>query len=187
MPNNITNRVIAKGQSDTLRKLIARVGGEDESGKETEFCFNKIIVPTYDPDSDGCAHAHPWQRSKYTEEDLKCWYAWNRAFWGTKWGAYNHHAVQRPHENQAVFVFDTAWTAPHPVIEALSLLFPSVKFIHEWVDEDSHGSNHGRRITQDGLTLEEHQYDGENPSRHLRKIWKELKGDHYDPWSQTKE
>ena len=33
-------------------------------------------------------------------------------------------------------MFSTAWSAPHPVVEALSKKFPDVSFHHEWADED---------------------------------------------------
>ena len=48
----------------------------------------------------------------------------------------------------------TAWTAPHPILEKLSGMFPDVEITHEWADEDI-GHNCGRRLYQDGQCVEE--------------------------------
>lgn len=62
---------------------------------------------------------------------------WNRKFWGTKWNAYETNRV-----SDTVVTFETAWSAPHPVMMALAKK-AKVAFVHEWADEDT-GSNVGR-------------------------------------------
>jgi Ferredoxin-like domain in Api92-like protein len=69
------------------------------------------------------------------------WYTWNIQYWGTKWNAY---AVTRSSNTE--LIFETAWSAPHPVIETLA---KSVDVVHEWADEDT-GHNVGRRIYRFG-------------------------------------
>lgn len=67
------------------------------------------------------------------------WYSWSCAHWGTKWNAYHH----REQEDDATQIeFDTAWSAPHPVIQKLSMMYPDVKITHKWADEDM-GNNCG--------------------------------------------
>lgn len=64
---------------------------------------------------------------------------WNIEKWGTKWNAYDIEV------SDGYVQFDTAWGAPHPVVEDLSKMHPSDEILHEWADEDT-GSNVGRRI-----------------------------------------
>ena len=52
--------------------------------------------------------------------------------WGTKWEAREGSVLRNDNELN----FTSAWSAPWPVIEALSKKFPSVRFDHEWASED---------------------------------------------------
>lgn len=56
------------------------------------------------------------------------WYSWNCLHWGTKWNAYSHGDVTYgeyvSYETKEVygrldFAFETAWTAPTPIFEAI--------------------------------------------------------------------
>lgn len=73
------------------------------------------------------------------------WYDWNIANWGTKWGAYQTKII-----STTEVMFQTAWSAPHPVIEKLAALNPTADFRHEWADEDL-GSNVGIRDYSGGI------------------------------------
>lgn len=65
------------------------------------------------------------------------WYEWNIRFWGTKWNAY------RSSRGDGFVTFETAWSMPGPVLEALAEKFPAALLTMEWADEDF-GSNCGR-------------------------------------------
>lgn len=52
--------------------------------------------------------------------------------WGTKWNAYDQ-LVDLEH---GVFKFDTAWSCPKPVFQALSALHPHSEIIVQFADED---------------------------------------------------
>lgn len=80
------------------------------------------------------------------------WYDWNIAHWGTKWNAYDQADIQ-PNS----FKFDTAWSTPMPVIEALSTMFPDVTFEVDYADEDI-GHNVGRYVFMDGKLLQQEEY-----------------------------
>lgn len=71
------------------------------------------------------------------------WYDWNIAHWGTKWNAYEAKAVDGGIE------FETAWSAPHPIIAKLSDNFPEFEIRHKWADEDI-GHNLGERVYKAG-------------------------------------
>lgn len=45
--------------------------------------------------------------------------------------------------------FDTAWSAPLPIIKKLAEMFPSLIIIHKWADED-YGSNTGHTEYESG-------------------------------------
>lgn len=64
------------------------------------------------------------------------WYQWSVSFWGTKWNAYETSVTKDQ------VSFQTAWSAPIPVIEALSSMYPDTIITHTYADEDM-GSNTG--------------------------------------------
>lgn len=76
------------------------------------------------------------------------WYGWCCENWGTKWNAY-----ERGCDGDTIY-FETAWSAPHPVIEELARLSDTIKIEHEWADEDI-GSNCGRRFYENGECVDE--------------------------------
>ena len=78
------------------------------------------------------------------------WYEWRIKNWGTKWNSYSNHLF----ENQ--LSFQTAWSAPHPIVARLSEMFPDVKMKHEWADEDL-GHNLGYKVYKGGEILETDQ------------------------------
>lgn len=99
------------------------------------------------------------------------WYDWCIWNWGTKWNSYD------PCKEQANgLCFSTAWSAPHPVIEALAAKYPKVRIVHEWADEDI-GNNCGTREYEDGKCIAEYYPDGEEESVEFA----------YDVWDRTPE
>ena len=77
------------------------------------------------------AYLRAWKETGYMN-----WYQWNTANWGTKWNAYDTNRI-----SDEIVLFDTAWSAPHPVM--CKLAESGGEFLHEWADEDT-GSNVGR-------------------------------------------
>lgn len=70
------------------------------------------------------------------------WYDWctREDTWNTKWNSYNSAIYNGGNE----ICFQTAWAAPHPIIEKLSALYPDVVVRHNWANEDFYqncGSN----------------------------------------------
>lgn len=71
--------------------------------------------------------------------------------------------------------FQTAWSAPHPVLEKLSEMFPDVKLEHEWADEDI-GQNCGRCSYQNGEIIDGYVPESEKEAIEFAcKMWE------YDP------
>lgn len=67
------------------------------------------------------------------------WYDWRICNWGTKWNSCDNIKT-----DEDCFEFSTAWSAPHPIIEKLARIFPKIRFVHYWADEDI-GNNCGER------------------------------------------
>lgn len=62
------------------------------------------------------------------------WYDWRTRgdTWNTKWNSYNANDYDGGNE----ICFQTAWSAPHPIIEKLSSMYPEVSIKHSWANED---------------------------------------------------
>ena len=76
------------------------------------------------------------------------WYSWCIRNWGTKWNAYNCRG------NDDALEFFTAWSAPHPILQKLSEMYPGIGMTHEWADEDI-GQNCGLREYLNGEMTDE--------------------------------
>ena len=103
------------------------------------------------------------------------WYDWAINNWGTKWNAYGYGEDAIDYHDGDMLYFQTAWAAPHPVLEKLSEMFPDIEVEHEWADEDI-GQNCGRYSYQSGERIEE--YFPENQKEAIEfacRIWD------YDP------
>lgn len=82
------------------------------------------------------------------------WYEWCINNWGTKWNAYGYDENADYSGNENLW-FQTAWSAPHPILQKLSEMYPDITFEHEWADEDL-GANCGRKIYRNGECTEEY-------------------------------
>lgn len=83
----------------------------------------------------------------YNREHYGCytWYEWCCRHWGTKWNACEADWSL----DDGMLVFQTAWSAPFPVIEALAQKYPDLEFTHRWADEDI-GNNCGQMWYSEG-------------------------------------
>jgi hypothetical protein len=59
-------------------------------------------------------------------------YEWCCKHWGTKWDLWEDNCTRQEGVRSLHFYFDTAWSPPIPVIEALAKKFPKLKFIHKY-------------------------------------------------------
>ena len=80
------------------------------------------------------------------------WYDWSCDNWGTKWNACGYSEGIDYSENEYL-EFDTAWSAPIPVLVKLSEMFPKIEFQHKWADEDF-GQNVGDVTYKKGEMLD---------------------------------
>ena len=103
------------------------------------------------------------------------WYDWCVSHWGTKWNAYGYDEDTIDYNDGDMLYFQTAWSAPHPVLEKLAEMFPDVELEHEWADEDI-GQNCGRCRYQGGKRMEEYFPESEKEAIEFAcRLWE------YDP------
>lgn len=72
------------------------------------------------------------------------WYEWCCNNWGTKWNACGYAEGVDYNTEENTIWFETAWSAPHPILQKLSQEYPDIEITHEWADEDI-GVNCGRK------------------------------------------
>lgn len=136
MPNHVTNIIVVSGD-DEQRKAMFEAIKNDEFGLGS-VDFNKII-PT--PENIYQGNLGTAEREKYGSAN---WYDWNIANWGTKWNSYGYNECIEKNFDGSALRFDTAWSNPQPIIEALATKYSNLGFEHKWADEDF-GQNVGHR------------------------------------------
>ena len=164
MPNHVTNKIEFYGKKESIKKVLKLINGEYEC-----IDFNKII-PT--PENIYQGNLGEKERELYGKNN---WYDWNIAHWGTKWNAYSSWVDE---ENDVIF-FDTAWSSPTPVLDALAKLCyeHNVSFSGAWADENR-GYNIG--IFESDCEGDEYWFSYEyleDCSNEAYDIYVELKGE----------
>lgn len=76
------------------------------------------------------------------------WYEWCNRNWGTKWNAYHQH-IGYLDEGELYLEFDTAWSPPEPVYEAIAERFPDLQLEIRYIDEG--GGFAGTYEIKDGI------------------------------------
>ena len=149
MPNHIRNELKFKGNCLKIKSLLECIADKEIGIGSIDF--NKIIPM---PDT--------IQNSNGDE-----WYWWSVENWGTKWNAYEQESLDdddlellNENENGTITIwFQTAWSAPHKVIEALAKFDPDIQISHYWADEDI-GYNCGKALYVGGEVIEDCYYHG---------------------------
>lgn len=83
------------------------------------------------------------------------WYGWSIVNWGTKWNSYSNSY----NDETKMLSFQTAWSAPHPILAKLSAMYPDVTIKHQWADEDL-GHNCGMKVYLGGDVIDEYYPEG---------------------------
>lgn len=113
MPNHVTNRIRISATIglDEFKKKI--------SGENGAIDFASIIP---EPDNLFKDNLGAKEREQCAVEGRPNWYDWNSDNWGTKWNAYDINIESEWDGGDCCEMeihFDTAWSAPFPIIEAL--------------------------------------------------------------------
>lgn len=142
---------VAKASPEFFSELLERMNKQRIFGTYRADLSNAEIMKTTGRYSrDEMIQLGKTAVSNFISYGAATWYDWCISNWGTKWNSYY------PDKSFADGVsFSTAWSAPEPVIKALSERFPDVVITHEWADEDI-GRNLGRREYEGGECIGEY-------------------------------
>ena len=151
MPNHVTNIVTYEGDRMQIAEMLEAIK-DDTLGIGT-VDFEKII-----PMPDDIYRGNLGKKEKELYGD-KNWYDWRKANWGTKWNCYGYDAGYDYSQTDSLW-FQTAWSAPHPILQKLSEMFPEIEFKHRWADEDI-GYNCGQHRYFGGERTEEYYPESE--------------------------
>lgn len=145
MPNWVYNTVDIHGTKadvDNFRKEVMEYKSPYVEG-EDKFSFHAFITL---PNSKFMEYkeTHGFVGGKQSGDTEFNWYNWNSKNWHTKWDACNVDYVTD--ESDYIQIrFDTAWSPPMPVFEAMVDKFPELSFTIEWEEEQEWGGRaHGR-------------------------------------------
>ena len=145
MPNHVTNVVSFSGDKSRISAMLKEIQNDEHGIGSVDF---EKILPMPDTVYNGSLGIR--ERELYGENN---WYDWRIGNWGTKWNSYGYTENTTFQDGKIIFL--TAWSAPHPILQKLSEMYPYVKIEHEWADEDI-GMNCGRYVYYDGERLEEY-------------------------------
>jgi len=147
MPNWVYNNLHVSGDADTLSKFweqatkphpvavpdpdspLRAKQGEWVMSEEGLFSFWNFVAPT---DLDA------YFTTANGSEPAGNWYKWNISNWGTKWDTdIEDSDIQDEH---IYLRFDTAWSPPSGVYEAMVTQYPTLSFGIEWEEEQGFGA-----------------------------------------------
>lgn len=125
------------------------------------------------------------------DEHPNCWYVWNRENWGTKWDCYDikvgaeHTILDRLASAGSELVsevvrFDTAWSPPIPVFDAMIAAYPDCEFRFRWMDEDMMGHGGGHIVVKNGEVVEQVEAVNDPTDPEHGKLWWEIARDLHD-------
>ena len=115
-----------------------------------------------------------WELGKTAWQNIRqygapTWYEWSVSNWGTKWNAYGYDKYT-DYSGCKELTFETAWSAPHPIIKKLSEFFSNISFKHQLADEDI-GMNCGERSYLGGEITDWFIPEGIQATEFALEIW----------------
>ena len=156
MPNWVFNELEVRG--DNLQDFY------NTHIVDGEFDFSTIIpIPLSDDEYHGTEVRTLNNGEQYRTGGV--WYEWNTDNWGTKWNAretWSDDLVEN-----GFISFQTAWSPPMPVMDALAKLWPEFEFDYKFVEEQGWG---GTREYSDGRELITKSTDWDIPETHEDRI-----------------
>ena len=165
MPNHIANLVVIGGEPNAVKSFMDKVIVEktnefdgtyktfdfeailpmpEELNIESSFAVKEYLktgeIPSYySTPEDRENFLILCQKAKHNLETygFKDWYDWRIAKWGTKWNAYDFKFI-----SEDTFMFNTAWSTPDGIWEAIAKQYPDIVLKVKFADEDA-GYNAG--------------------------------------------
>ena len=170
MPNWTSNKIHIRGDASAIREFLAFMRGSADQPfdfntiipmpqllRHTGSGFHKFgdeehrtwfvinpDLPFGDPGYEQNQRPFtPEEKAALAEIGADNWYDWSVRNWGTKWNACRVEIGDISESDSAVDIsFDTAWSAPFPIFEAIAAKFRHLAFGFTWTDEDEPGVTH---------------------------------------------
>jgi hypothetical protein len=162
MPNWTSNRIYAEGTQADLHAFLEAVKWEDElfdfnriipmpellrhtgsgqreiDGKKVEGWYI-VKHAKYDPphEKEQVRLFTPEEEAELKAIGHRDWYSWSVQNWGTKWNACRVEIDDSSIEHSYLkILFETAWSAPVPVLHKMVEMFPKLTFNCRWRYEE---------------------------------------------------
>lgn len=161
MPNWCYNNLhIGVENHKQLVKVIQAITNDSDQ----PFDFNRIIPMPEELESTKSPNkTNPDElKAKYGFSD---WYEWRCFNWGTKWNASEVELTLNSPKEMSIR-FDTAWSPPIPVIEAIAKKFPFTSITLDWEEESGY---YGKTEFENGVVTT--NYDGEMDCAYRIENW----------------
>jgi hypothetical protein len=143
MPNWVYNSLKVRGDAKAIAefKLKAQRTEASEEGTVTsDFSFWNFKTPPAEALNSGEYHAtHGFSKEHgETGQSKNNWYNWNNREWGTKWDACEVEVAEEA-DTFIHFTFNTAWSPPTPVFEAIAEQHPEIQMEAYCIEEQGWG------------------------------------------------
>ena len=162
MPNWTANRIYIEGDEADIRAFLEAVKWEDElfdfnriipmpdllrhtgsghreiNGKKVESWYI-VKHAKYDPpqEKEIARLFTPEEEVELKAIGHRDWYSWSVANWGTKWNACSVEIDDTSIQHGYIEIaFNTAWSAPVPLLHAMVEMFPKLTFDCRWRHDD---------------------------------------------------
>jgi len=126
MPNWCDNNLTITGDAESLQKFLAAITNADES---ITILKNLVPFPTELEGKDILDKEGNVFGKAFTDDG----YSWCLRNWGTKWGDCETQITVNG--DYLVIRYETAWSPALEGLEQVSLLFPTLTFQTDWVEE----------------------------------------------------
>lgn len=136
MTNHVAHKFTITGNEKDIQTFI-----DECFDTENQFNFNTLIPMPEILKNTIRGNTSAMQTEEYKAKEKEAiettghnnWHSWRLEHWETKWGAYS--TDYENHGDLIELEFDTAWSCPKPIFEALSKKFPTLIFKGYALDE----------------------------------------------------
>jgi hypothetical protein len=153
MPNWVYNSVSISGDQEHLDAFVAKATAphpetfDEATGKvvytdKPEFSFWNFIAPPKEAIESGEYFGiHGYSEGEKKGDTTNNWYNWNNENWNTKWDACDIDLGSTVGGSLRIS-YNTAWSIPEPVIEAMVAQHPELTFSFSCEEEQGWGADY---------------------------------------------
>jgi len=157
MPNWVYNSVSVSGTKETIEAFYDKAIAphpetfDEATGKvvyteNPEFSFWNFVAPPKEAVESGeYFGTHGWADGEKKGDTPTNWYNWNNDNWNTKWDACDAYAETTINKDGSADIsisYNTAWSIPEPVMEAMVKQHPELTFSFSCEEEQGWGAEY---------------------------------------------